>query len=489
MNFTDYFKVSPAKLQSYGAFDISLESDLPLFIDPFLIFNSSKPEYQELHEAILKYLTFLRDKALAGNIDDGLLLAWFCFKEVKQNWLGFTLLGNDGHGLGMDFARSLNSNLGRLFSDPAVPISESKHLEKVALIRGGVGRDSLSDFTTNLIKEYLLNYTQTFARKHLPDTLRKRYRIRRVSFNYETASWQDAEFELPALNPATFVILTPSDMLTRDSTWINRGDLIQGFWNIPEAIDDDALRAQVSHYFEDQLRRRPNPKRAPNKREREEAVDATIQRYPEVLDYYIALKEMDGERATDVSAELVQETKRIFNDQVRQLVTELLQEDGFYRGPVTSFEEALSKAKAFKHYVEDKDGYKLINKGEEPFAAETDVQLFFGLAFVNTTFDVNREPNNGRGPVDYAVSKGRYNKSLIEFKLGSNTQLKRNLQKQVKIYEEANETKKSVKVIVNYTAAHEKRVNKILKELGLSGSDFVVVIDARADNKPSASRA
>lgn len=38
--FSDYFGVSPQRLQTYGAFNISLIADLPLFIDPFLLFNS-----------------------------------------------------------------------------------------------------------------------------------------------------------------------------------------------------------------------------------------------------------------------------------------------------------------------------------------------------------------------------------------------------------------------------------------------------------------
>jgi hypothetical protein len=38
--FSDYFEVS----------------DLPLFIDPFLLFNSDKPEYRRLHDSIIDYL-------------------------------------------------------------------------------------------------------------------------------------------------------------------------------------------------------------------------------------------------------------------------------------------------------------------------------------------------------------------------------------------------------------------------------------------------
>jgi len=44
-------------------------SDLPLFIDPFLLFNSSNPAYQLLHENIIKYLEFLRDQSTTGEPD------------------------------------------------------------------------------------------------------------------------------------------------------------------------------------------------------------------------------------------------------------------------------------------------------------------------------------------------------------------------------------------------------------------------------------
>jgi hypothetical protein len=62
---------------------------------PFLLFNSSNPEYQRLHEEILRYLRFLRDQAVP-DLDKGLIDAWYRFKEVKQNWLGYTLFGNEG---------------------------------------------------------------------------------------------------------------------------------------------------------------------------------------------------------------------------------------------------------------------------------------------------------------------------------------------------------------------------------------------------------
>lgn len=151
--FSDYFEVPPDAIENYGALDISVTSDLPLFIDPFLAFNSSKKRHQALHEQIIDYLRFLRDKAATDGLSKGLIENLYAFKEVKQNWLGFTVDGNDGKGLGPEFAVALHGALGDILNNfGEETITSSSHLEKVALIQRGVGRDNISDFTTNLIK-------------------------------------------------------------------------------------------------------------------------------------------------------------------------------------------------------------------------------------------------------------------------------------------------------------------------------------------------
>src|SRR5262249_41160712 len=97
--FTDFFEVSRSDLRKHGAFNVSLLADLPLFIDPFLLFNSKKAEYKELHQRIIDYLLFLKKKSNAASLDKGLIKTLYTFREVKQTWLGFSKVGNDGRGL------------------------------------------------------------------------------------------------------------------------------------------------------------------------------------------------------------------------------------------------------------------------------------------------------------------------------------------------------------------------------------------------------
>ena len=185
---------------------------------------------------------------------------------------------------------------------------------------------------------------------------------------------------------------------------------------------------------------------------------ATIRRYPEVIDYYIRLKEQTGAEAESVSMEKVQEISDLFVHQLRRVVDDIRAKTNFYELGLSSYDAALERAKAFKYYVENQDGWRVINRAGQQFARETEVQLFFGIIWFGSIFDVNREVNNGRGPVDFKVSIGSADKSLIEFKLASNSKLKQNLEKQVEIYEKANQTATSVKVIICYTEAHQTRV-------------------------------
>lgn len=243
--FTDVFDVEPDVFEDFGAFNVSLISDLPLFIDPFLLFNSLNPVYRQLHDNIIRYLTFLRDRAVEGVVNDGLLEAWFTFREVRQNWLGFSREGNRGNGLGMDFARALHKNLNTVFkSFGHETITKGAHLEKLCLIKDGIGRDNISDFTTNLIKEFLLSCTQGFAQAHLDTSMLSLFTVEKVRFNYDTESWERAQFELPSFG-GDFVILTPKNLLTKDEIWINRPELLYRVDEIGAALPNDVLRAQV----------------------------------------------------------------------------------------------------------------------------------------------------------------------------------------------------------------------------------------------------
>lgn len=140
MFFSEKFNVGSELIETYGAVDISLICDVPLFVDPMLIFNSNKPEYKALHEEIIKFFHFLYKKAEKG-LTKKEIGAWFNFKEVPNNWLGYSLEGNKGLALGQKYAEFLYNNIA--FAINTNGLTQSGHIEKIMLLYEGSGKDRI----------------------------------------------------------------------------------------------------------------------------------------------------------------------------------------------------------------------------------------------------------------------------------------------------------------------------------------------------------
>jgi len=481
--FSDFFEVDENIINSYGALNISLINDLPLFVDPFLLFNSKKIEYKKLHDQIINYLSFLKAKSESESVNKGLLYSWFMFSEVKQNWFGYSVKGNGGNGLGPDFAKSLNRNLRFIFSDFGdEQITNGSHLEKLCLIKDGVGKDHISDFTTNLIKEYLLKYTEAFTLKNLTKSKIKKIKIAKVRFNYDTETWESDYFTLP-FDGNDYVLLSPKDILTKDDTWINRTDLVDEFYDIVRAIPNNQLRAQINNYFYKALPK----KKKQTKKDLRNAVQYVIDNMPEVLDYYIKYKEDNGEKAKYISNQKVREIENRFILQLEKFVNNLDANTQFYSLDKYSYDASYQRVLFLKQVIENNNGYKLFYYKNAPIQREADLRIVFRLTWFASSFEIDSEVDNGRGPVDYKISKGSADKTLVEFKLASNTKLKKNLANQVEIYKKANRTYNALKVILYFTHDEYINVQKILRDLKLDNDKNIILIDATRENKKSAS--
>lgn len=148
-----------------------------------------------------------------------------------------------------------------------------------------------------------------------------------------------------------------------------------------------------------------------------------------------------------------------------------------YRGedayPNDSYKESLKRVGDFKRYLEYNDVGILINSK----CKEQCLQKLFKMIWRTTSFDFNAEVNNGRGPVDFTVSKGSKDKTIIEFKLASNSKLRQNLQNQVEIYKQSNNTTKTIAVLFYFIENEKGRLYRILDDLQLSNLENVIVID------------
>ncbi|MFA5933171.1 MAG: hypothetical protein WCV81_02800 [Microgenomates group bacterium] len=488
IKFNKYFKVNKKDLDKEGFFNISLVSDLPLFIDPFHLFYSPKAEYQKLHKDIIEYLIFLRGISTnyAGmQLPASILNTYYKFPEVKQNWFGFSFIGNEGHGLGAKFAKALNNNFSELFNDFGSG-KKTHHLEKLTLIADRVGKDSVSDFATNLIHGFLAKQTEEFTKTYVDKNQTKPFTIKRAEFDYVHQVWKPKVYVLPAYG-GDYVLLTPKDLLTKNDTWINKTDFIEDFAEIPNSMPNDVLREQLSRYFDQKLKE--NAKTRLNKKTKKledyqtqetrgKAAIETAKKFPQSIDVYIKLKEEKGDQAKVISEEYVLETETFFENQFSNFAEQV---DTKKTKP-TSYKEALARALYFKECVELHDNYKNLYDGQKP-ADEDWIQRMFWLVWYGSESDLNREPKNGLGEPDFTASQGRKDKTVIEFKLASSSSLEKNILNQLEKYKEVNKTNQGIWVIIFFTYKDHQKVLGILKKNNLEGNKNYILVDARKDNK------
>jgi hypothetical protein len=480
--FSDYFEVQPNVLEKFGALNVCLEADLPLFIDPFLLFASEKPEYKALHDRIVGHLLELKGIALSTNSPNEEL---FKFPEVRQNWLGVCKWGNNGRGLGAKFARNLIKAFRGFYRNfGEEDILESSHIEKLTLVGSGIGRDFISDFTANLALEYLLKYTEKFAQKHLAPSQRTRFNVR-CSYDASLKIWQPRSFELPYFykdgDSGDFIVLTPLDILSKDEAFISHSSFVNQFRSVTNSLDNASLRNSINEFFASRLP--ANPKRD----DVSYAIRKTVEKFPVVLDYYIHHQEQHKDRASAISAEKVEKLKSEIIDTIGQLIRALAKDSEFYRTQTTSYDEALARALFLKDVIENNDGYRVFYKNGKPIAHEESIQRIFRLTWFASPFDVNAEVNNGRGPADYKISFGQRDSTIVEFKLGNSKSLERNLKNQSAIYKKASKAIADIAVILCYTKHEITRVERVLKKLKIEDAENIVVIDASP--KLSASKA
>lgn len=494
--FSEYFDVNLEDLKKYGAVDISLVADIPMFIDPILIFNSSKKEYQELHENIIKYMHFLAEKA-KNKLDDKEIKTWFTFKEVCNNWLGFSMAGNKGQALDVGFGKTLYENISFVLNNN--DISSGLHPEKVMLLYPGSGKDKISDMTVNLIKGYLCKYTEKFAKKYIKKNA-KTFIVEKDGFNYKTGTFTSNEYYLPYVinekGKEEFVLLTPKDMLRADEPAINRADFLKNMDLVRESIDNDSLRIQLNDYLQNAIIEyhgkckdmNREPKESEENKIRRESFEAFSNEHKEVYDYYVRLKENSkNEIETQTDDEVSLQLKK-FNENVKYLADVINQHGNRFNKARNSYEESKERVKFFKHRIEDNDCNKLFYDGDKQIITnENDLQRMFKFVWYQSVFKDDAETNNGRGPADFVVSMGSQDVTVIEFKLAKNTNLS-HVFEQVKIYDKANDTENHIVVIFYFSDKEYQKAIKALKENDAESciNENVFLIDCRL--KESASK-
>ena len=135
--------------------NVPIGTDLPLFLDPFAISLRSDPWSRGCTHTIQYFFQQIVDLIRAGDRGGALRLLGF-LREPNETHLGLSRGRPQGAGIGSLQAEQLYDALE---GSAAVQTGFLRHLEEAELLIPGIGRDKISDLTTNIIRSSLAQYT------------------------------------------------------------------------------------------------------------------------------------------------------------------------------------------------------------------------------------------------------------------------------------------------------------------------------------------
>ena len=491
--FSDYFNVDKTIISEYGAVNISLFADTPLFIDPLLVFNNEDPEIKCLYEKISSYLKFL-NKIASNNPSEDEIQYYFRFKEVKENWLGVSKIGNRGNALGDAFANELVASIGGVCDDNG--ITNDVHIEKMYLVKRGVGKDKISDWTTNLLLGFFADYTERFAKKYIEPSKCKTFEVRKYSFNYEIEQFVAKDVYLPFIKNKDgkdeYVLLTPKSILRRDEQEISFGRFQDTFDVFKTTIPNAELRLQINKLYRSEKKKIYDKRfeednlvtNADIKKFEKDFFELAIAKFPQLYDYFIKIKEGDSSEAIASAKIEVENVLQTIND--NEIATSDVFGFSILKEKKTAYDEALFRLNYMKNQIEHNGLWRALYINNEPIRQEDLFQRLFALTWCRSHYRFSPESNCGAGPVDFLISCGFEDATVIEFKLASNNKLT-HVFKQVEEYKISHRTAEKSIVAIFYFNDSEKE-----KAISVSNSAdkekyTILLIDCDKDTKSSAS--
>jgi hypothetical protein len=369
-HFSDFFAVSAEAFVVEDMYNPSLINDTPLFIDPFLIFAQQDDQYNQLHTLITNYTCFLKSLTHT-ELSDTEMQSFFYFKEIKQTWLGFATNGNNGRGLGKNFATTLRQSFQKNLSGFGIETICHIHIEKLCLLGHGLSTDSVSDLTTSIIVDFLANKTEIFAHKYIDPKHISSFEIPKAFFDFKKKQWCAKSYQLPSFNDE-YILLVPRAILSAKQTWINNNDKIKQFRQIVQCIPDLKLTESISDFFETETQKLKDLSEIAKFKI---VAEKCYQNFPEITDYYISTKEKCIKQALQQSEFEVKHVEQLYHDLIREIIEDLIKKTEFY-----GIDHHTIKLEIFKHWIESQDGWKYFYKDTHPIITnETSLNLFLKL--------------------------------------------------------------------------------------------------------------
>lgn len=203
LQFSRHFKVPEQALERLGVLDPTLNVDAKLFIDPLLLANSSHEEMKQAETTFKSFFTEII-KLLSASKNEG-DVAWrtvnkrMMFKEIKGTCLGYGAASIRGSGFGPHLAGKITKTAKEIID---LGITDPDLFLSLPLLEESIGPDLISDMTTNIILENLIQFNCRILNELKICTTQ--FRIKGAYYNLTPN---------PTENNSTPVILVPKDVL------------------------------------------------------------------------------------------------------------------------------------------------------------------------------------------------------------------------------------------------------------------------------------
>jgi hypothetical protein len=182
--------------------DIPLNKDIELYVDPYAINIETDDFSNECNDLIVDYFDQLilsiknKDKKTTSRLLSNL-------HEPNETHLGLSQTDpKNGRGIGGEKAKGI---LKAFTESKAAQTGFLTDLSDCVLLIPGIGRDNISDITTNIIKEKLIEYTQEQCKLYNIPTQKVNAGL---LFDFTDYHWKSKYSELPVIN-GNRIILVP----------------------------------------------------------------------------------------------------------------------------------------------------------------------------------------------------------------------------------------------------------------------------------------
>lgn len=467
---SEVFGVSEEDLKKEGVFNGFIDLDSKFYVDPHLLNSTKVPELENSYLSFKTHFTkIVRLLSAAKHPGDRFFREAhknLIFPELQFVSLGYSTEGRPGSGIGEGIALNLTNTAWEIIQ---AGITDPVIFELVGLIEENIGADRISDMAIHIIRLDLLTYSERVAKN--------------LNLNTCQVKFPEKDFLLPAISGSNRpTVLIPYGILNDLPVASGRDDIDR------VCAHNENLRNRINEIIGDSMKDEAGKTRRITKRELKHILLA----HPEVLQDLVEQYKKNPVKQYDFDED--PSGQFIWHDIAREytnLYPLLLGIDNVT--PENILQLVLKICNHFKALVEANglsvhfwdESKKLRN---ERFAQ----LLFFGIADAYCgahNLDLNREPNAGRGPVDFKISHGYNSRVNVEIKYTSNN-IKKGYEKQLPIYDAAERTQYSIFLIIKTTestqALDELKQFRIEQVAAGRRAPEIFVVDGRV--LPSASK-